>query len=161
MKFVTYEIHDKEMLAIICTLEEWRHFLEGAQHPVEIWTDHKNLEYFITAKKLNRRQARWSLYLARFDFRLIHYPGHSMEKPDVLSQRLDHGKGASDNKDVVLLQPELFAIQALKGVQLEGPERDILREIRQENQKDDQEEPVAKAARELQQASGKTVRSAE
>ena len=72
-----------------------------------------------------------------------------MGKPDALSQRLDHGKGASDNKDVVLLRPELFAIQALKGVQLEGPERDILREIRQENQKGDQEEPVAKAAREL------------
>ena len=53
-----YKIHDKEMLAIIRALEEWRHFLEGAQHPVEIWTDHKNLEYFMTAKKLNRRQAR-------------------------------------------------------------------------------------------------------
>jgi len=50
-----YEIHDKEMLAIIPALEEWRHFLEGATHPVEIWTDHKNLEYFMTAKKLNRR----------------------------------------------------------------------------------------------------------
>jgi len=53
-----YEIHDKEMLAVICVLEEWRYFLEGATHPVEIWTDHKNLEYFMTAKKLNRRQAR-------------------------------------------------------------------------------------------------------
>jgi len=52
-----YEIHDKEMLAIIHTLEEWRHFLEGAQHLVEIWTDHKNLEYFMTAKKLNCHQA--------------------------------------------------------------------------------------------------------
>jgi len=70
-----YEIHDKEMLAIICALEEWRHFLKGARHPVEIWTDHKNLEYFMTAKKLNRRQARWSLYLARFDFKLTHHPG--------------------------------------------------------------------------------------
>jgi len=50
-----YEIHDKEMLAIIRALEEWRHFLEEARHPVEIWTDHKNLEYFMTAKKLNRR----------------------------------------------------------------------------------------------------------
>jgi len=50
-----YEIHDKEMLAIIRTLEEWRHFLKGARHPVEIWMDHKNLEYFMTAKKLNRR----------------------------------------------------------------------------------------------------------
>jgi len=53
-----YEIHNKEMLAIIHTLEEWRYFLEGAIYPVEIWTDHKNLEYFMTAKKLNRRQAR-------------------------------------------------------------------------------------------------------
>ena len=52
-----YEIHDKEMLAIIRALEEWRHFLEGATHLVEIWTDHKNLEYFMMAKKLNRRQA--------------------------------------------------------------------------------------------------------
>jgi len=50
-----YEIHGKEMLVIIHVLEEWRHFLEGARHPVEIWTDHKNLEYFMTAKKLNRR----------------------------------------------------------------------------------------------------------
>ena len=40
------EIHDKEMLAIIQALEEWRHFLEGAQSQVEIWMDHKNLEYF-------------------------------------------------------------------------------------------------------------------
>jgi len=72
-----YEIHDKELLAIIRALEEWKHFLEGARHPVEIWTDHKNLEYFMTAKKLNRRQARWSLYLACFNFKLTYCPGHS------------------------------------------------------------------------------------
>jgi hypothetical protein len=41
-----YEIHNTKMLAIIQGLEEWRHYLEGARHPVEIWTDHKNLEYF-------------------------------------------------------------------------------------------------------------------
>jgi len=51
--------------------------------------------------------------------------------------------------------------RALEGVQLEGPEKNILREIHQGNQKGDQEEPVAKAARELWQASGKTVRSVE
>jgi len=48
-----YEIHDKQMLAIVCTLEEWCHFLEGATHPVEIFTDHKNIKYFMSAKKLN------------------------------------------------------------------------------------------------------------
>ena len=55
------------MLAIVQALEEWRHFLEGMEHQFEIWTDHKNLEYFMSVKKLNQRQARWSLLLARFD----------------------------------------------------------------------------------------------
>jgi hypothetical protein len=63
------------MLAIIRGLEEWRHYLEGARHPVEIWTDHKDLEYFQVAQTLNHRQARWSLYLSRFDFTLHHKPG--------------------------------------------------------------------------------------
>jgi len=49
-----YEIHDKEMLAIIHSLQEWRHFVEGMEHQCEIWTDHKNLEYFMTTKQLNR-----------------------------------------------------------------------------------------------------------
>ena len=53
-----YEIHDKEMLAIVRGLEVWRHLLEGAQFKFKIWTDHKNLEYFMKAQKLNRRQAR-------------------------------------------------------------------------------------------------------
>jgi hypothetical protein len=48
-----YKIHDTEMLAIIRGLEEWRYYLEGNRHPVEIWTDHKNLEYFRVAQKLN------------------------------------------------------------------------------------------------------------
>ena len=48
-----YEIHDKEMLAIIQALQEWHHFVEGAEHQFEIWTDHKNLEYFMSAKQLN------------------------------------------------------------------------------------------------------------
>jgi len=64
----------------------------------------------MTAKKLNCRQAHWSLYLARFDFKLTHHPGRCMGKPDALSRRLDHGKRASDNEDVVLLQPELLVI---------------------------------------------------
>jgi len=59
-----YKIHDKEMLAIVRALEEWRHFVEDAEHRCEICTDHKNLQYFMTAKKLNWRQARWSLLLA-------------------------------------------------------------------------------------------------
>jgi len=111
----------------------------------------------MTAKKLNHHQAHWFLYLAYFNFKLIHCPGRSMGKPDALSQRLNHSNKASDNKDVVLLRLELLVIRAFEGVQLEGPERDILREICQGNQKSDQKEPVAKTARELGQTSDKII----
>ena len=53
-----YEIHDTEMLVIVRALEEWHHYLEGVRHPIEIWTDHKNLEYFHITQKLNRCQAQ-------------------------------------------------------------------------------------------------------
>ena len=53
-----YEIYDKEMLVIIRRLENWRHLLEGIHFKFEIWIDHKNLEYFMKAQKLNHRQAQ-------------------------------------------------------------------------------------------------------
>ena len=56
-----YKIHNKEMLAVVRGLEVWRHFLEGTTTKFEIWTDHKNLKYFMKAQKLNHRQARWTL----------------------------------------------------------------------------------------------------
>jgi hypothetical protein len=142
-----YEIHDTEMLAIIRGLEEWRHYLEGARHPVEIWTDHKNLEYLRVAQKLNRRQARWSLYLSCFDFTLHHKPGQSMGKPDALSRRANHGSGQADNDNLTLLAPELFWIHALTGTRLEGEQRNILCKVRRSLKDGVQEEAVAKAAR--------------
>jgi len=156
-----YEIHDKEMLAIIHALEEWRYFLEGATHLVEIWTDHKNLEYFMTAKKLNHRQARWSLHLARFNFLLHHCPGRAMGKPDALSRRADHGNRASDNENVVLFRPEFLAVHALEGIELTGVEQKILSDIHKGNQNGDQEEPIAKVARELRHSTNGTVHSSE
>jgi transposase InsO family protein len=144
-----YEIHDKEMLAVIRALEEWRHFLEGAQHPFAIWTDHKNLEYFRKAQKLNRRQARWSLFLSQFNFTLHHRPGKSMGKPDALSRRADHGQGKEDNKDIVLLSPSLFRVHALTAVSVTGGERDILKDIKRATGSTQLEEAVAKAAKEL------------
>jgi len=50
-----YEIHDKEMLAVIWCLEDWRYYLEGTKKEFKIWMDHKNLQYFISSQKLNRR----------------------------------------------------------------------------------------------------------
>jgi len=53
-----YKILDKEMLTVVKCLEVWRYFLERMTINFEIWTDYKNLKYFIKVQKLNRRQAR-------------------------------------------------------------------------------------------------------
>ena len=152
-----YEIHNKEMLAIICALEEWRYFLEEATHRVEIWTDHKNLEYFMTAKKLNHCQARWFLHLARFDFLLHHCPRRTIGKLDALSRRADHRNGASDNKNIVLLRPEFIAVCTLEGVELIGKEQRILFDIRN----GDQKKSIVKAAQELWGFTNRAVHSLE
>jgi len=81
--------------------------LESTQLKFEIWTDHKNLEHFMTSQNLNHRQARWALYLSRFNFTLKHVPGSKMEKADGLSRRSDWKKGGEgDNENRVLLKPE-------------------------------------------------------
>ncbi|KAH9266366.1 hypothetical protein BASA83_010604 [Batrachochytrium salamandrivorans] len=76
-----YEIYDKELLAVVESFKHWRHFLQGGLHPVTVLCDHKNLEYFMTTKKLTRRQARWSLELSEYDFSLTHRPGNLMVGP--------------------------------------------------------------------------------
>jgi len=141
-----YKIHDKEILAIIYALEEWKHFLEEVTYPVEIWTDHKNLEYFMMTKKLNCYQACWSLHLARFDFLLHYRPRHTMDKPDTLLRRADHGNEASDNENIVLLRLEFLVVRALEGVELMGVEQKILSNICKGKWNGDQEEPIAKTA---------------
>ena len=55
-----YPIADKEMLSVIQSLEEWRHYLEGANLQFEIWNDHANLQWFMKRQDLNHRQARWA-----------------------------------------------------------------------------------------------------
>src|SRR5258705_7902283 len=124
-----YQIHDKEMLVIMCALEEWRHFLEGSDQKLEIHTDHKNLSYFREAHKLNCHQARWSLYLSRFDFILTHKLGRQMGRPDALSRRVDHPRGAEDNVDCTLLTPEVFELRATEAVMLEGEEAIFMERI--------------------------------
>ena len=84
-----YDVGNRELLAVKVALEEWRHWLEGAEHPFLVWTDHKNLEYIRSAKRLNSRQARWALFFNRFNFTLSYRPGSKNVKPDALSRLFD------------------------------------------------------------------------
>jgi len=69
---LNYDVHDKKLFAIYEVFHIWRHYLEGSVAPIDVVTDHKNLEYFATTKLLNRRQARWSEFLSQFNL-IIHF----------------------------------------------------------------------------------------
>ena len=82
-----YEIYDKELLAIIQCFEQWRPELEATGVPIKVITDHKSLEYFMTTKKLSRRQARWAEFLSGFNFVISYTPGRENGKADSLTRR--------------------------------------------------------------------------
>jgi transposase InsO family protein len=110
-----YEIYDKELLAIIKCLEEWRPELQGTDDPVEIITDHKNLQYFTTTKALNQRQVRWSEFLSQFNFKIVYRPGTKAVRPDALSRKKEDRPTGSDADDdrvqarqKTLLAPDMF-----------------------------------------------------
>ena len=90
---MNYETHDQELLAIVAMFQQWRHYLEGAAHAVEVWSDHNNLRGFMKQKELNSRQARWALKLAAYDFEIFHRPGKT-NPADGPSRRPDY-EGAS------------------------------------------------------------------
>jgi len=83
---LNYDVHDKELLAIFEAFKIWRHYLEGSGTPIDVVTDHKNLEYFATTKLLTRRQVRRSEYLSQFNLIIRFCPGRLGAKPDSLTR---------------------------------------------------------------------------
>ena len=149
-----YKIHDKEMLAIVRGLEAWRHLLEGVQFKFEIWTDHKNLEYFMKVQKLNRRQARWALYLSRFDFTLKHAVESKIGKADGLSRRVDWKIGVDkDNKNQVFIKDNW--IHSMYEVVVEGLEVDLLEKIKRARSKN---KDIIKVVDEMKKAGVRELR---
>ena len=110
------------------------------------------------AQKLNRRQARWSLYLSRFDFTLKHVAGKSMERVDSLSRRVDWAEGVErDNKNQVMLKKEWLEVRAIEQL-VEGLEEEIVKKIKEVR---DKNEEVIKIVEEMKKAEVKTLRDKE
>jgi len=82
-----YDIHDKELLAIVQALKEWRRYLRESGQHFKLLTDHKNLIRFTTTKELTDRQIRWSEVLSGFDFKIEFRPGKEGGKPDALTRQ--------------------------------------------------------------------------
>jgi len=116
--------------------------------------DHKNLQYFMTSQKLNRRQARWALYLSQFNFALKHIPGKSMGKADRLSKRLDwQERVEKDNEDQKLIKPEW--IKGAETIIEEGNLKERIKKVQKGDEK------VVKMIEKLKRAGIKTLKDEE
>jgi hypothetical protein len=104
-----YDVHDKELMAVVECLRTWRVYLEGAKYPIQIYSDHKNLTYWTTTKELNRRQVRWAETMASYDFKITHVRGKENITADALSRRADYMSG---------LKPEPAALLRKEGDKL-------------------------------------------
>jgi len=109
---INYEIHDKELLAVVEAFKYWRWYCEGATQQIQVYLDHQNLKYFTTTKVPNRRQARWVQELAGIDFRINYRPRAKNGKLDALSRHSEYRpeKGGSENQPITtVLQKSHFA----------------------------------------------------
>jgi len=102
---LNYEIYDKEMLAIVETMDQYRHYFEGLGHATTAFSDHRNLLWLTETKVYDRRQAWWAEKLSRFDFKIVFRPGKQGGKPDALSQRPDYTLGkVADERTMTFLK---------------------------------------------------------
>ncbi|KAJ1573471.1 hypothetical protein NDA11_002271 [Ustilago hordei] len=105
-----YEIHDKELLAVVACLTQWQHMLAGLPSQLVILTDHEALKYFKSQRCITGRQARWAILLADFDFILQYRPGDKGGEPNALTRRTDMQPAGEEQDHNVrqLLPPRVF-----------------------------------------------------
>jgi RNase H-like domain found in reverse transcriptase len=103
-----YDVHDRELLALIRDLRHWRHLLLSSPFTTIVHTDHNNLRYYRMPQRINRRVARYLSDLVEYDYQLVHRPG-KLNKADALSQPLGVEEGKHDNEDILILPEKLFA----------------------------------------------------
>ncbi len=94
-----YEIYDKELLAIIRCFEQWRSELQSIKSFINVLIDHKSLKYFMTIKKLNKRQTRWIEFLAEFDFKIAYQSEKKNDKANLLTRRLENRSDENDDSN--------------------------------------------------------------
>ena len=82
-----YDIHDKELLAVVQALKEWKRYIRGSPRPIQVFTNHKNLFTFMRAKELSELQGRWQEFLSQCNIKIIYQPGKEGRKPDALTRR--------------------------------------------------------------------------
>ena len=108
---------------------------------------------------MNRRQARWTLYLSRFNFILKHIPESKIGKVDSLSRRLDwEVEIEKNNENKMLVKPEWLEVRKTEKVEVIIEEVNLLEKVRWLKVKDNE---VVKTVEEMKQAGIKILRDKE
>jgi len=92
------------MLAIVYSIQTWRHFVLGTEHKVTLFADHENLLYFSEQVKLNRTHTRCAGQLLAYNFVIIYQKDSSNQKADILSRCLAYTSGVGDTTAVMYKQ---------------------------------------------------------
>ena len=136
-----YDVHDKELLAIVQALKEWRPYLKGSGQHFRVLTDHQNLIRFTTTKELTGRQIPWREVLSGFNFIIEYRLGKERGKPDALTQRKadmsQEGYERLTQKERILLPKEKYfdtSIQEMETIRLEETSYEELRNETAQNE---------------------------
>ncbi|KAF8688051.1 hypothetical protein RHS03_09830, partial [Rhizoctonia solani] len=117
-----YNTHNKELLAIICSFEYWCIFLEGTLHPITMFTDHRNLEYWKESQMFNCRHGQWHLLPAGYNFQIVYQPRKLSGKPDALSHCSNHANVPPTNQT-------MFPDPVFASIALVTPEKELQYQI--------------------------------
>lgn len=124
-----YPIHDKELLAIIRAFEEWKPELIGSQHKVDVYTDHRALEWFMSTKELTARQVRWAEFLTQFNFNIIYRAGKDNGRADALTRRDEDVKTQKevmrDARKLTVLTKEMLSDEVTNDLQIAPIEAEL------------------------------------
>src|SRR5258707_1668379 len=110
-----YDTHDKELLAIFKAFKNWQHFLEGSAEVIDTVTNHKNLEYFTSSKKLSHCQARWAEFLGQFNMKVQFRSGRLGSKLDALTCTWDMYMEGDNLEPAATNICPVFTIEQLAG----------------------------------------------
>jgi len=134
-----YEVHDKELLAIVEAIKHWRIYAHSCSE-LTVFTDHKNLTRFTTTKELTQRQARWSETLGQYKFRIVYTPGKENGRADALSRMDNNGEKVKTYSAILRQNPdgsleptrELNQLLVLTREVPEGQQAEIIRQYHDE-----------------------------
>ena len=97
-----YLTGNQKLLMIVAAFQIWRRYLKEAKHQVDIYSDHVNLQTFMSMKQLSHHQACWAEQLTGYDF-IIYHRSESSNSADASSHWVDYRCRPQEQRSILWL----------------------------------------------------------